>query len=593
MVDLTKLPGQDGGPAPGPGGDRAAGPGEATPAPERGASSPVKAASKTVRALTHAASSFLLYDASNEAVAGFITDLRESLDQFLAEFGTLELEIRPWDMTFQGQVVYLDRDRERSLAFRLYRDGVRTLAIHPEVTWEEIIELLGILAVRAKGIRQHEDDVVTMLWNASFKHIETEAVEGLVAEDDERVAEVVRESDTAVAPRSALQAMVFNAPYLFEYPVPPVGDRGQVAYRPIPEASLERIRRQDGPEGLPLECAQLTAELLGLLNDEFDPLSADDVVPLLREIRAYLLNNTLLRPLAQILRVVNEKAPADAELRARLLSALADSEVFRRLLEVAGERQELSLEELGEIAALMPGDHVPVILDFLATHPDGTGRQLGIRLLEQEARTRPERIAQRLMANREAADLELLRMLEQVNQAAAEPVALDLLAARTAAVQVAALAVLAHAPYSARVGRALVGALRSPAEEVRRKALDALVAQKERRAYETLVEQFKAMAGGSMSLGEASAVGEAMARLDPERARKQLAEWVRPPGLLGRLASVPLPLRWGAVAGLTVLGGDDARELVEWLAGKSSGDLQQLCHAALGAMAVREGGQHR
>lgn len=590
MVDPTKLPGQAAAPAPGEG-DAAGTPGDAAQAVDRGAPTPVKAASKAVRALTHAAASFLLYDASNEAVAGFITDLRESLEQFLTAFGSLELEIRPWDITFGSQVVYLDRDRERSLAFRLYRDGVRKLVIHPEVTWEETVELLGILAVRAKGIRQHEDDVVTMLWNASFKHIETEVVEGLVAEDDERVAEVVAESDTAVAPRSALQAMVFNAPYIFDYPVPPVSERVQVVYRPVPEASLERIRRQDGPEGLPLECAQLTAELLGLLSDEFDPLSADDVVPLLREVRTFLLNHTLLRPLAQILRVVNEKAPADPELRARLFSALADSEVFRRLLEVAGERQELSLEELGEIAALMPGDHVPVILDYLATHPDGAGRQLGIRMLEQEARARPDRISQRLLANREAADLELLRMLERVNQQAAEAVALDLLAAKAPTIQVASLGVLARAPYSAKVGRALVGVLRSPAEEVRRKALDALVAQKERRAYDTLVEQFKTMAGGAMSLGEAGAIGEAMARLDPERARKLLAEWVRPPGLLGRLQSVPLPLRWGAVAGLTVLGGDDAHELLEWLAGKSTGDLQQLCHAALQALANREGGR--
>lgn len=591
MVDPTKLPGQDGGPAPGPGGDRAAASGEATPAPDRGVSTAVKAASKTVRALTHAASSFLLYDATNEAVAGLIADLRESLDQFLTAFGSLELEIRPWDMTYQGQVVYLDRDRERSLAFRLYRDGVRKLVIHPEVTWEEVIELLGILAVRAKGIRQHEDDVVTMLWNASFKHIATEVVEGLVAEDDERVAEFTPDRDSAVAPRSALQAMVFNAPYMFDYPLPPVGDRGPVVYRAIPEASLERVRRQDGPDGLPLECAQLVTELLALLSDEFDPLSADDVVPTLKEIRGFLLANTMLRPLAQILRLVDEKAPPDPALRAKLLAALADAEVFRRLLEVAGNRQELSLEELAEIAALMPGDHMPVILEFLATHPDGSGRRLGIRLLEQEARTRPERICERLLADPEAADLELLRMLESVNPQAAVAVAFDLLAARAAAVQVAALGVLARAPYSAKVGRALVGALRSPAEEVRRKALEALVAQKERRAYETLVEQFKALAAGPVSLGEAGAIGEAMARLDPERARRQLAEWVRPPGLLGRLASVPLPLRWGAVAGLAVLGGDDARELVGWLAGKSSGDLQQLCHAALQTMAAREGGR--
>ncbi|HNX51624.1 MAG TPA: hypothetical protein PKL08_15750, partial [Thermoanaerobaculaceae bacterium] len=65
----------------------------------------------------------------------------------------------------------------------------------------------------------------------------------------------------------------------------------------------------------------------------------------------------------------------------------------------------------------------------------------------------------------------------------------------------------------------------------------------------------------------------------------------KPPGLLGRLASVPLWWRWAAVSGLAVLGGPDARELVEWLAGKASGELQQHCQAALEQMATPEGGR--
>lgn len=591
MVDLTQVPPPSSAPAAGQEGEATSPTQETLLAAERGAPSPVKAASKAVRALTHAASSFLLYDASNEAVAGFIGDLRESLDQFLGTYGPLILEIRPWDLTFQGQVVYLDRDRERSMAFRLYRDGVRKLLFQPEVTWDEIIELLGILAIRAKGIRQHEDDVVTMLWNASFRHIEVETVEGLVAEDDERVTEVMAESSAAVSPRTAIQAMIFNAPFVFDYPLPPLGDRAPVTYRSITPSMLERVRKQDSIDGLPLECAQLATELLDLLADEFDPLSPDDVTPLLREIRSYLLQEGLLRPLAEILKIVACKAPAGPDTRARLLAAVADTEVFRRLLEAAGERQQLSADELAEVASLLPDDQVPTILDFLATHPDGAGRGIGLRLLEHEARIRPKRISERLLANRETTDLELLRMLDRVNPAEAAEVSLELLGSRTPAVQIAALGILGRAPYGARIGRALVGVLRAPTEDVRRKALDALVAQKERRAYDTLAEQLRTATAGQVSMAEAAAVGEAMARLEPERSRKLFTEWVRPPGLLGRLASVPLWWRYAAVAGLAVLGGPDAKELIGWLAGKASGELQQHCEAALARLAAPTGGR--
>ncbi|HPS77995.1 MAG TPA: hypothetical protein PLS53_07570 [Thermoanaerobaculaceae bacterium] len=591
MVDPTQVSPPPGAPAAGPEGETPPAAQEALPAAEVGAPPPVKAASKAVRALTHAANSFQLYEASNEAVAGFIGDLRQGLDQFLSTYGPLALEIRPWDITFQGQVVFLDRDRERSLAFRLYRDGVRKLHFEPEVTWDEIIDLLGVLAIRAKGIRQHEDDVVTMLWNASFKHIRVEAVEGLVAEDDERVAEVMTESQAAVAPRTTIQAMVFDAPYLFDYPLPPLADRASVAYRPIAPHMIERLRRQDSLDGLAIECAQLVSELLELMADEFDPLHLEDVAPLLREIRGYLLQDGLFRPLVEILKIVASRAPADPETREKLLSAVADSEVFRRLLEAVGNEQKFSVDELTDVAGLLPGDQVPAILDFLATHPDGAGRGAGIRLLEHTARTRPDRICERLLANRDEADLDLLRMLDRANPTEAVNVALDLLASRTPRVQIAAIVILGRAPYGARIGRALVGVLRAPAEDVRRRALDALVAQKERRAYDTLAEQLRTATTGQVPLPEAAAIGAAMARLEPERSRKLFGEWVKPPGLLGRLASVPLWWRWAAVSGLAVLGGPDARELVEWLAGKASGELQQHCQAALEQMATPEGGR--
>ena len=89
MVDPTQVPPPPGAPAPGPEGEAPPAAQDTLIAAERGMPSPVKAASKAVRALTHAASSFLLYDASNEAVAGFIGDLRESLDQFLSTYGPL------------------------------------------------------------------------------------------------------------------------------------------------------------------------------------------------------------------------------------------------------------------------------------------------------------------------------------------------------------------------------------------------------------------------------------------------------------------------------------------------------------------------
>lgn len=549
----------------------------------RGQTDAARAAHAAVLALCHAAGSFNLYDATNEAVTGFITELRTSLGTFLQTQGDLDLEIRAWDIIYKGDVVFLDRDRERSLPFRLYRDGVRRLVLHPGITWDEVIQLLGVLAIRAKGIRQQEDDVVTMLWNAGFKHLDVEAVEGLVAEDDERVAEPGDPTTGALTPKSAMQAMVFKAPFAFDYPVPPVGDRGMVVYRQVPPQYLERVRKQDSAEALPAESAQLVEELLALLHDELDPLAQDDLVPVLREVRSYLLGEGRVRELAQILQLIERRSPPEA--REALFTAFADSEVVRRLLDLADHVRKDQIPEVRETALAIPGDHLSALLGFLSEREEGAGRDLALLILEKQVQSCPQRIVEKLLADVNTANVDLLKLLARVDLTVATNAAIELMASADPDVQLEALHVLDRAPYGPRLGKALVGTLRSGHEPVRRQALAMLVARRERRAWDVLLETFKTRATGKVSLTEASAVGEALAQLDPDRTRPLLKEWIRPGGLLGKLATVPPALRWSAVSGLCLLPGQETTELIQWLASKSSGDLQQHCQAALTRLA--------
>ena len=140
-----------------------------------------------LRALSRAARSFLIYDTNNDAIRLFLEDYREAMETALL-YGPVSLEIRPFELVMGNEVVYLDRNRERSLAFRMFRDGVRRLEIEPNVPWSELLKLLEILSVRYTGVRQNEDDIVTLLWKAGFQEIEIVAVEGFVPEEEEEGA---------------------------------------------------------------------------------------------------------------------------------------------------------------------------------------------------------------------------------------------------------------------------------------------------------------------------------------------------------------------------------------------------------------------
>jgi hypothetical protein len=135
--------------------------------------------------LAATARSFLLYDAANDAVHGFLSMLLSSFLSALQEEGVLEFHVRPYEIVYEGEPVYLNRDMERSLAFRLYRDGVRMLRIRSGFDWEELAKLLEVLSARFTAVHQREDDAVTLLWKAAFRTVDVVAVEAIVPDEGE------------------------------------------------------------------------------------------------------------------------------------------------------------------------------------------------------------------------------------------------------------------------------------------------------------------------------------------------------------------------------------------------------------------------
>jgi hypothetical protein len=159
-----------------------------------GSSERTLAAGDALRALARASRSYLIYDAGNQAVRGFIEEVRASFERYFQMYGDMELTVRPYELLLDGEAVYLERDRERSLSLKLFRDGVRKLTLMRSTDWSELTRLLEILSIRFVGVRLNEDDIVTLLWKAGFVHIRVEAVEGFVPEDDEETQQMLARS---------------------------------------------------------------------------------------------------------------------------------------------------------------------------------------------------------------------------------------------------------------------------------------------------------------------------------------------------------------------------------------------------------------
>lgn len=542
-----------------------------------------QAASEAMIALGRAARCFLIYSPENEAIRLFLQNLRDKVFRYTEQYGGMELTVRPWEMLLGHEVVYVNRDRERSLSFRLFRDGVRKVIFHPEVEWDEITRFLSIISIRFTGVRMHEDDVVTLLWKAGFQHIVIEAVEGFVPEDDETEMEVAAYASSGAA--NHIHAVFLGTPYQFDLPWPDLTERVRIQYREVPKEDLDRLREEDAALSLPAQCVRLAYEVLEAAANPAEPMQLEEALPIFQEIRDFLLAEGLIHSVLEMVRVI-ERAKfrkGQEEQKTALLRAFADAKALGRIIHSIPDSAREAPTELLELLDLIPGDKLSALLDILERERSEGSRVITRQLIVREGARRLDYIVKILNESSPEVAVDLLRALAELNPARAAQVALDLVGHMDVAVQLAAVAVLEKAPYDQAMATRIAGMLTGRSVEVRIRAARLLGREKEKWAFQPIVSRLEAGAARDVDPREAEALGEALASIWPRRALHQFTQWIRPEGLLKRVLPGQTMLRWAALAGLVHLPGDEPEELIRWMAKNTaqSDELHRFCMQCL------------
>jgi len=121
-----------------------------------------------------------LYDRKNPVYQRFFDALVEAFRLVWTTEETLHLVVEETRITWKGEEVYRNDQRSDSLAFLLYRDGVREFTPMAGIEDTELEGLLDALH-RAKHARGDADDLVTLLWDQEFNLLRYEVVD-LLAE---------------------------------------------------------------------------------------------------------------------------------------------------------------------------------------------------------------------------------------------------------------------------------------------------------------------------------------------------------------------------------------------------------------------------
>lgn len=534
--------------------------------------------------MARAARSFLLYDPGNDAIRGFLERYEAELLGAVRAIGQarghgVELEVRPFELVWEGQVVYREDDRERSLAFRMFRDGVRRVDIGAAVSFDELVALLRILSIRYTGVRQQEEDIVTLLWKAGFKHIEIVAVEGVVPEEVATPQQPGPAVDDGADPVDGLAP-----PTRFDLPVPPAVGVGRVVPAPVPRAELEAIRHEATSRVLPALCVRLVTEMLAQVADREDPTSWEDVGHLVEEVREFLLGEGHLGPLTDTIRAIEDLRAIDARQVDVLVAGFVDAHALRRMVHALPPSLASLPPDLGRLLDSLPGHHLQAAIDALVAERDDASRHVGRLIIAHFAASDPDLILARIAAAEPEVAVDLVAALSLALPARRVDVARRAIERGGVPLSLAALEVLGRAEDGPELEELLARALDSPEPQVRLLALEQVAGRGARGLYDAARERFKALARGELQPGEAAAWGQALVTLDHDRAVPLLLEWIRPPGLLERLVQDARGGRWqqwAAVSGLALSRHPEAERHIRRLGERAGEDLARHCRQAI------------
>jgi hypothetical protein len=511
-------------------------------------------------ALTRAARSFTLYESSNKVVRTLIADYRDKFRHVLDTHGPLVLDVHAFELLLGSQVVYVEKDRERSLAFRLFRDGVRQLTFDPATTWEELLRLLEILSIRYTGVRQQEDDLVTLLRKASFAHVAITAIEGFVPEEEQ----------TESTPGRNPEASRYDPPQAWDTPAA-LGEATPLRYRSVPDELRQRLQAEEAPETVATHAVRATLELLAAAG----PAERDAAQAFALEVREFLLVEGRTDLVVELARAGAGVLARQPEVMRAFLALLVDPRTLKAVIAGLPPEATGAPPHLAEVLAAAPDAFSAPLLDLLLAEGEGPRAPLLRGLVAGSSRLSPAAIAERLPSAQGAARAGLMRLLSEVDPAAALRDAQAASAHEDPEVQMEALRQLQAADFGPDVARALRRLVESPVESVRVAALPAMARGGPRVAPALAAHAEKH--GDSLSRAEAEATGRALAQASPRGALDHFQSWLQPRagGLLGRLSRGlgPAALQRAALAGLESIGGGEADALLELLISRGEADV--------------------
>jgi len=120
---------------------------------------------------------FQLYPPNNPVYQKAVGNIRTAFEPVWEEWTELELQVNETEFVWEEAVVLSQPDKAESLAWIMFKDGLRTLTLVPGVEDNEIVGFVDALRQARHLPRDAPDDLLTLLWQYNFQLIRYTYVE--------------------------------------------------------------------------------------------------------------------------------------------------------------------------------------------------------------------------------------------------------------------------------------------------------------------------------------------------------------------------------------------------------------------------------
>ncbi len=364
-----------------------------------------------------------LYLPNNPIYQKAVENVRVAFGPVWEEYTELEIRVTESDLMWEGISVYSQPSKSESVAWVLFKDGVRSLALEQGVEEEEIVGLLEVIKQAQNLPKDAADDLLTLLWEQDFQKVRYTAVElgaegvvplqptedgwvrGAAPEAEETKAKIAEDTRDVETPSGIVKIDEFDGTLYFL-------DESDLKYL---QTEIEREYSKDLP-------GNVLAMLFDLLELQTYTAVRAELISITENFIPYLLGAGdfhsvayLLRELRAILERARELLPEQRKKIEELPARLSQGEVLGQLLQSLDEAVVTPTEEdLSELFGELRPEALQRVLEWLPQLSNESIREPLERAALRLASAHPDQVVQTLEEAEESVLLTTVRLVSRL-----------------------------------------------------------------------------------------------------------------------------------------------------------------------------------